>query len=600
MKYSKYIIVSITACAALFSFSWLLKPAEEDNKPTLASKQSQDDMATPATSCNWTKGDRSAFVIHSEATAENHTDRFSAVMSWEVEQVTGTSALIRAGLSQIQLKQALSAEAERANLSPETPFYLTMNSSCLIVDSGFSWGWDANSIKLIRAQLSNLMFTLPSEKEKKWSHSLEDGIGFYDGLFSLEDNSPLTVKRTKAIDSAYSQHDQFGVRIQLNHSHARATFETTQPLWWDTISGTEELLFRVSGDSFLLSQKFDMYRDDNQFQPVPQADASKALFGEFAIKQSGNNLLPPTSHTSYTQAKAAFEQHIHQTTPSYVKAAMELAAWLKANPDDVALIVAELRGDLDDTARPTAFLALEMSATEEAKDALISLLDDSALSESDQAAAASALVDIGEPTQEVADVLMARATKNDMAANVSTLGIGSMLSRSKDQQLTEFLKASVRNQYQSASSTSELIVAIDTVSNSRDRGFTDILEAEINSESRNVRKSAANAIATVAPSNASNLLLERLKRETDSSVNTALVNAMTKMEIKNPQALITMESKLIDGDIQQRSAVVEWLGGQGSEEAKNLLVKQFKNEKDVRIKEKIGRFVTAAELVSNN
>ena len=228
------------------------------------------------------------------------------------------------------------------------------------------------------------------------------------------------------------------------------------------------------------------------------------------------------------------------------------------------------------------------------------MLDDSALSESDQAAAASALVDIGEPTQEVADVLMARATKNDMAANVSTLGIGSMLSRSKDQQLTDFLKASVRNQYQSASSTSELIVAIDTVSNSRDQGFTDILETEINSESRNVRKSAANAIATVAPSNASNLLLERLKRETDSSVNTALVNAMSKMEIKNPQALPTMESKLNEGDIQQRSAVVEWLGGQGSEEAKNLLVKQFKSEKDVRIKEKIGRFVTAAELVSNN
>ena len=237
-----------------------------------------------------------------------------------------------------------------------------------------------------------------------------------------------------------------------------------------------------------------------------------------------------------------------------------------------------------------------MSGTEEAKDALIMLMDDYALSEADQAAAASALVDLGEPTREVADILLARATGDDMAANVSQLGVGTLLSRAKEPELQDYLRTSVRNQYDASVDTQDVMVAIDTVSNTRDPNLVDILAREIHSDSPFVRQSSASAIATVAPDNASTLLIERLQQETVAGVNASLVNALTKMEQTLPQAIPVMEDKLSEGDKQVRAAVIDWLGSQDSSEAQALLVKQYKLEPSLQLKQKIGRFVPASAL----
>ncbi|MBB1331832.1 hypothetical protein H5154_06480 [Pseudoalteromonas sp. SR44-5] len=49
-------------------------------------------------------------------------------------------------------------------------------------------------------------------------------------------------------------------------------------------------------------------------------------------------------------------------------------------------------------------------------------------------------------------------------------------------------------------------------------------------------------------------------------------------------------------DPQLRAASIDLLGAQQTQEAKNLLVTQYKRESDVYIKRRIGRYLSAKDL----
>ena len=409
--------------------------------------------------------------------------------------------------------------------------------------------------------------------------------------------SPLTVQRKKIKHDSFGDTVDFGIDVRLQTSEALAVFDEQAPLWWQSIAGTESLIIETSGQpSVSITQSFRMARNDTLFAAVPALDWHQAEVITGYEELSGEYELLQTIHNSYEEARAAFDAAIYQSSPDYFQAALELAAWFKAQPEDVDILVAEIRGNLADEARPRAFLALELSGTEQAREALSILMYDYTLSEVDRARAASALADLGTPTQEVADLLMERSLEDDMASRVSLLGVGSMVNRIDDPKLHEHVVQELTDRYQLASTISDKALILDSLGNTRDEAFLDVLTAELSSDSSLTRQHAANALANLPTGKAQTAIVARLQEEQDARVTTTLVQALTDTGMPVSDIVPLIAKKLETGNANQRVAFVELLAQQNTDDANQLLVTQFKRETNGQIKQLIGRYLPASAL----
>jgi HEAT repeat protein len=244
------------------------------------------------------------------------------------------------------------------------------------------------------------------------------------------------------------------------------------------------------------------------------------------------------------------------------------------------------------------FLGLELSGTDASRDTLSDVLKDGHFRALDRARAASALSDIGTPTQGTAELLLAQG-QNDgdpMVANVSLLGLGSMARRS-DAELKTYVHASLEREFSAAGDESKARIVLDAMGNSGDLSFADELETQLGKDSAATRQHAAEALGRLDPAEAAPRLLDRLREETDPAVTTAIVGALHGPPTADAIAL--MSDKLAAStSVSERAAIIAWLGGAARTEpgARSLLVAQFHRETNTRLMQQIGTFVPAAAL----
>ncbi|MCK6589433.1 MAG: HEAT repeat domain-containing protein, partial [Polyangiaceae bacterium] len=231
---------------------------------------------------------------------------------------------------------------------------------------------------------------------------------------------------------------------------------------------------------------------------------------------------------------------------------------------------------------------------------LSNVLSDPRFRAVDRARAASALSDIGGPTRGTAELLLSQAQKDpdDMVANVSLLGLGSMARRSgDDDELKAYVHASLDRELSSARDESKTRIVLDAMGNSGDPAFADELEAQLGAESASTRQHAAEALGRLDPAEAGPRLLDRLREETDPAVRTAIVGALRGPPTADAIAL--MSDKLAAStSISERAAIIAWLGAASRTrpEAQSRLVAHFHRETSARLMQQIGTFVPAAAL----
>ena len=552
--------------------------------------------SSPTASCRLMPGQTSAFRINSVVTAEGQSDIFQGVMSWHVEELNADIARVRAAFSNVTLTQEMTLTAERA-VSPEgLPFFLEVTENCEIISTAFAPQWQPKTRLLVATQLDNFKFLLPDAGAKKWQKPALDGLGDYTAHFSVLSQTPLQIQRHKTDHLIRGAADNFGIGISLNKSQATATFNPAQPLWWQTISGEEQVNLRIAGQpEVVMQQKFSLQRDDQLFAAIAQIDwtlAEKSI--PYDLPPEFNELI--TTHQSYAEAYNAFFSAITDKPPRYFDGALEMAAWLKKHPDDVDLLVAELLGQMDDDARPTAFLALQLSGLNNAKQALSDMVFDAGMSQGDQSRAASALADLGTPSLEVADLLLSRASIKDIAGNASLLSVGTMASRSSDPALQQYIMDTLQQQLADTVDQSERLMVIDSMGNTGDEAFVEVLGQQLTTQSTTTRRRAADALSRLPAEQAQPVLLDALALETDPQVSTALIDALKNSGAASPQVVDVLEKRISSSDPNQRAASIDLLGAQHTERAQQLLIAQYKRETDAYIKIQIGRYVPAKAL----
>ncbi|WP_240222694.1 HEAT repeat domain-containing protein [Rheinheimera hassiensis] len=585
------ILVLATAAAAVVGIiafnSW------ENSGPAQADLAAS---APQAASCHLSVGQTAAFRFSSTVTAEGQSDTFEGVMSWQVEALNAGVARVRASFSKVSLSQDMTLAAERAASPQGLPFFLQVDSNCAISGTAFAPQWQPKSRLLVATQLDNFTFLLPQAGATQWQSAALDGLGDYTAHFSLLSQAPLQIQRQKTDHLIRGAADSFGIKISLQKSQATAMFNPAQPLWWQAISGEEIVSLQVAGQpEVIMQQRFSLQRDDQLFAAIPQTDWA------LAEKSVPYDLAPEfdefiTQQQSYTEAYTDFVSAITDSPPRYFDAALEMAAWLKKHPEDVDLLVAELRGQMADDARPTAFLALQLSGLNNAREALSDMVFDATMSQGDQSRAASALADLGTPRQDVAELLLARAAVKDIAGNASLLGAGSMVDRSDDPALRQYIMQSLQQQLVSTADQSERLILIDSMGNTGDAAFVDVLSQELSAQSTATRRRAADAISRLPAEQARPALLDALVLESDPQVSTALIDALKHAGATSPELVDVLEKRINSSDANQRAATIELLGSQQTERAQQLLIAQYKRETDAQLKMQIGRYVPARAL----
>lgn len=590
----RVVIASVLAAVAIGAVVLTQGPSApaEVGAPTAPRRVARLSPA-PAPACRFTPGESVAFHISSALTAGDIEDRFEASMSWKVVAANADSARVRAALSQVVLTQQL-AQPGQETASPEgVAFYLDVAADCSLRGAAYAPQWDVGTRVLVQTQLDNLAFALPTTPAPTWRTPGSDGVGSYTADFRLTGESPWTIERRKVAHAARGDGASMGVEVRIEGARAVATFEHEDARWWRSIRGQEAVVIDAEGSPpVTLRQRFSLVRDDALFEPVPTLDPARAD-GRSPHEMPLRSATPQTRFASYAEAWGAFADAVNDGREH--DAAQELAAWLRAHPADVARLVTRLRANQDATQHAALFLALELSRTDEARDALMTLIDAEELSGLDQARAASALSDLGPPTPQVAARLLERANADDMAARVSLLGVGTMTGRADDPALREGMISALSTTLAAADS-GMVNTVLDAMGNSGDAAFADAIGDALSAESTATRRHAAQALARLPGEVAAPRLLDQLGVEGSPRVAADLVKALGATGQRSAEARALLAERLDRADAEERIAVIDWLGAGGERESQRILVAQFHREPSPRLKQQIGRYLPAAAL----
>ena len=576
-----------------------------------ASARAAAPAAPVAPQCRFSPGETAAFTLEStvrDVRAEEE-DHLRAALSFEVvEQLSATRFRLRAALSGVSHSQALTLPEERVEGSLTDPFFVDVDASCRFVGFGFARDWDARRRQFVQTMLRTHEFVLPATLDaRRWSASQSDGMGPFEARYEITSEAPgsaLRFQRRKAAYDGKTRAEALGLSVVVVASEATATFDLDHPQWLKSTSGFERVQILVQGNVQAdLLQRFRMRREDARFVAMRAMAPGEADFRDPSDLEvtRDHQVDAQVAQMSYEDALRSFLAHFRGTgDPSYA-AARELAAWLKAHPEGARRLVAALRaGGIHDAARPALFLGLELSGTEAARDALSDVLVDASFRAVDRARAASALSDIGEPTRDTAELLLSQVQddRDEMVANVSLLGLGSMARRSgDDDELRTYVHASLDRELGAAVDEGKTRAVLDAMGNSGDPAFADELETHLGAEGASTRKHAADALGRLDPVEAGPRLLDRLREETDPAVTTSIVKALRGPPTAD--AITLMADKLAKStSIPERAAIITWLGSASRTrpEARSHLVAQFHRETSARLMQLIGTFVPAAAL----
>lgn len=565
--------------------------------------------APAAPSCRFAPGETAAFRLESTVrdVRGEEEDHLRGTLSWQVvEQLSASRWRLRAALSDVSQSQTLTLPEERAQGPLTDPFFVDVDASCRFVGFGFARDWDARRRQLVQTTLLTHEFVLPPPgRTRGWSATQSDGLGPFDASYAMTPATPGPALRIQRRKAAYEGQGAaaLGLAIVVVGSEATASFDREHPAWMTATSGLERVQVRVQGELAAdLIQRFSLTRDDARFVAMRAVGPEDADFrNAFDLEVERAPIVDArTAQMSYEDAVQAFLAHFDGAgDPSYA-AARQLAAWLKSHPEAAHRLVADLRaGVIADAARPALFLGLELSGSDAARDALSEVLVDPRFHGLDRARAASALSDIGGPTQGTAELLLAQAKQDSdaMVASVSLLGLGKMARRSDDDELRAYVRDSLDRELADAADESRTHLVLDAMGNSGDPAFVDELGTKLGAERASTRQHAAEALGRLDPAEAGPRLLDQLAHETDPDVSAAMVGAYHGPATADVIAL--MSDKLAASTSpRERAAIIGWLGSasQTQPEARSQLVAHVQRETDARLVQQIGTFVPAAAL----
>lgn len=612
MKTSMPLVATVItgSCIALALFMTQSTPAA--NHAATNSPQPSTQRPTAAKlACQFEEGARRAYQVRSLAGMGGVVDRFEGQLHVEVIEAKAQGALLKAAFTQVQLAQSLTQEQERAEATTleAAPFLIQTDSSCRLLELGFAPGLGVADRQLISTIMRAYEFALPQDAQQRWEAEQRDGSGDYLARYHAE---PTTqgVKITRQKQHNHQRADQsggFGVELKLINAQAVAMFDPTSGAFTQ-VQGQELVHLKLPGSPrHELTHTFSMVRQDSLFtSPSALAQADADFRDAFGLERAQDQETSTEfAKMSLAQAQARFTSIFEERGKDGVlPAARFLSKWLKAHPELAAQLLELLRQDqLPSQTHAALFLAFELAGDDASRQVLTTALQDPALSELNRARAATALADHGEPSLEAAKTLLKRAKEDQssMVKNVSRLGLGTMAGRAQGE-LREELNLMLSSELDAASSREEVVASLSAIGNSADSSFAPKLAEHLQDAEPSVRAHAARALGKMPNAQAREAIVSQLNEEEDAQVVASLLRGVQAQDKAQPTTLsaaeITLAARLLEHpEYGVRALAIEWLGQAASQpQAQQLLIARFPKEPAPRLKQLIGKYVSATQL----
>ncbi|WIG98006.1 HEAT repeat domain-containing protein [Myxococcus sp. SDU36] len=593
--------------------------AEEGASPAVTHAPAEPAPGAPE--CRFERQDTAAFSFESTATldevpAPRVEDHFQGHLSWVVveEAQAGRPALLRGALSAVELEQALSQEQVSAVELEDSPFYVRVDTRCRFTGIGFSPRWSGASRRLVSTFLESLEFVLPGDDSTHWSAEQRDGVGVYTAEYR-RDEAPGGAARLVRTKPRYQLDDtaqRIGLRVQVLGATAEADFDPERGGWMRRVEGQETLRIHLPGEAPQgFTHRFHLVREDGHFVSVRDSVTPEEADFSDVFESDPTTPSPVDTRLAALDAGAARSRFLaffgEGGKNAVFPAARFLAGWLRAHPEESALLLTDLRrGAIDETARSAFFLAFELAGTEQSRQVLADALVSRDLSALDRSRAASALADHGEPSRQAADLLLAQARGSDsaMVANVSLLGLGSMAGRTRPgDPLRDELHAALREELVRAAGSNDELAVLDAIGNSGDDAFRTELDERLRTGAPALRGRAAEALGRLSPEVTRPLLVSQLEREPSPGVSTTILRSLShlapgaELDLTGAELALAGQKLASASSVEERAGVIEWVGrARGQREARRVLAAHFPREPSVHLQQRIGAFVTPSEL----
>lgn len=617
--------VGIAAGLGLAALGLLAWPSDEVTAGSSSSApraSTEPEKTTPGVlECHFESRETAAFSFESSATLDavpslQAEDHFRGLLSWVVveEAHQGRPALLRASLSSVVLEQALSEERVNAVELQDSPFYVRVDTTCRFAGIGFSPHWSGASRRLVTTLLESFEIVLPGDDSTHWKAEQHDGVGAYTAQYR-RDASPRGSTRIVRTKPRYHLDDtarRMGIRVQVLGARAEATIDSERRGWVQSVEGQETVRIHLpGGDPQGFVHRFRLLREDSH--SVAVNDSLSPEGADFAnVFQAAPHAPPPAdlalAALDADAARARFLAFFIEDGKSAVfPAARFLAGWLRAHPQESALLLADLqRGAIAEAAHAALFLAFELAGTDQSRQVLADALVSNQLSALNRSRAASALADHGEPSRRAAELLLtqARESESPMVANVSLLGVGSMAGRTRQgDPLRDELRAALRGELERATGSNEELAVLDALGNSGDDAFGSALDERLRRGRPALRVRAAEALGHLSPEVARPLLVSQLENEPSPKVSTAILRSLsrldpvTELDLTRAELALAGRKLATSSIVEERAAVIEWVGRARRQlEARRVLAAHFHKEPNIHLQQRIGAFVTPSEL----
>lgn len=585
--------------------------------------------------CQFKVGEKLAFSVgsHSDVSASGGSAQqvgLSGVMWWRVLEEKAGGWVVGAAMSGVSLSSGGNVASGRDIADLESPFLLQIGKNCQFRELGFDPATPTKARQQLQGLLRSVEVILAPSAAAQWVSRHRDGVGVFEASYSRGGASPdgqgLVLNRQRghyestALPSLGSMGGQ--VAVEVLDSSARMVLPQ-DGRWVSEIEDREHLKVKLA-DKLLseVSAVVNVRRVDED-GPLP-ASLSEIAMNKFAWGDAPviarertaapAPLSPELQAADLDGALADFRGRLGQgaAAGAALNAARTLAGYLAAHPETIASLLDRIRsGAIDGKLHSTLFLALELTGTKQAEDALGGVLASSAYSSQNRARAAAALAGIANPTIHTAETLLAQTRMSGSGeekdvANASLLALGSLSHRvqTRSPDVAKLTRETLTERLHTLRQADDLTATLDAVGNAGDKALAQAVEPYKTDESAAVRAHAARAYRHMDAATSQSGLADWLGTEPDAKVRLAISESLAESAHNDSQSLsknvvdVAIARLGQETDPRARASLIRLIGTAVASEpaAKQALVEQFRREPIEELKVLIGRFLSAEDL----
>ena len=500
-------------------------------------------------------------------------------------------------------------------------FQFKLQKDCTISEPQFSPDIErkqrialSNILSLLSFKLSNYLSV------NKWETSENDSIGNYSAHYRILESSKQKVilEKTKLRYDTVKQPPQ-GAKLtaELESSEALITLREGMP-WISEIAISEKLVLKTKNQIFTqaslelqLSQQQASTNDFSPFDTESFEEFHQQALGEKTQSDSTNYEssypVEKVQGKSLQEILTSFDSKLDEQAPGGKRKAVDLLVqYLSTKPEAAGELVDVIKKEeLPANKHSLAFLALELSTTQEAQDALRQVLTSEEHSPMNRMRAAIALQDAANPSQESIDSLintmhdLKKGSLNESeqdVARTAALSLGTLISKQweKNPQIAQESEAKLVKELHSSNNTDTTSVLLESLGNTLDPTLETEVQQYLQDNSEQIRSAAVSAIGALQGPESSTLLTEQFKVEESPTVRRNILKSLSKLEQPSPNVIKLISDSLSSEPLADtRTEMIKFIGphAKPNSESRKALLKLLETEENTANVRLIGRYL---------